>query len=196
MKNKINIASTLLGFLMIAAFSQVSDAQNRTVLNEAERISGDQFAVVTRTPLGTNVYAVNRPNNETLNAIDQGLTELFAVARKNGYRKHLNYRDYTIYIGRADRTKDSAGQYSPDIAIPAAQYAGTVYDQGGYIYVAGIVVALDPSAFLIAEHTKNYERVSTAVRNEGEHLVLYQNDRQRYAATADHSRGGGHPILQ
>lgn len=196
MKYKTKIASTLLGFLMMAALSQVSDAQNRTVLNEAERISGDQFSIVTRTPSGANVYAVNRPNRATLNAIDQGLTELFAVARKNGYRNHLNYRDYTIYIARADRTKDSAGQYSPDIAIGAAQYAGTVYDKGGYIYAAGIVVALNPSAFLIAEHTRDYGRVSTAVRNEGEHLVLYQNDRRRYAETADHSRGGGHPILQ
>lgn len=196
MKYKTKIVSTLIGLMMTAAFSQASVAQNRTVLAEAERISGDQFPVVTRTASGANVYAVNRPNRQTLDAIDQGLTELFFVARKNGYRNHLNYRDYTIYIGRADRTKDSAGQYSPDIAIAAAQYAGTIYDKGGYIYTAGIVVALNPSAFLIAEHTRNYERVSTAVRNEGEHLVLYQNDRRRYAETADHSRGGGHPILQ
>ena len=34
------------------------------------------------------------------------------------------------------------------------------------------------------------------VRFEGEHIVLYQNDRRRYQETADHSRGGGHPILQ
>jgi hypothetical protein len=196
MRYKIKIVSGLMGLVILAALVQVSDGQNRTVLNEAERISGDQFSVITRTSSGASVYAVNKPNTATLNAIDQGLTELFAVARKNGYQNHLNYRDYTIYIGRADRTKDSAGQYSPDIAIPAAQYAGTVYDKGGYIYAAGIVVALNPSAFLIAEHTRDYERVSTAVRNEGEHLVLYQNDRKRYAETADHSRGGGHPILQ
>ena len=39
-------------------------------------------------------------------------------------------------------------------------------------------------------------KVSNVVRYEGEHLVLYHNDRQKYRETADHSRGGGHPILQ
>lgn len=182
--------------VLAAGFLHVAKGQNRTVEAEAERISGDRFTVRTRSPLGANVYALTRQNAQTLNAIDKGLTELFAVARKNHYRSRLNYGDYSIYIGKADRTKDSAGQYSPDIAIGAAQYAGTVYDKGGYIYAAGIVVALNPCAFLIAEHTKNYERISNAVRYEGEHLVLYHNDRKRYAATADHSKGGGHPILQ
>ncbi len=185
-----------LSIVVMAALSDGASSQNRTVQAEAERISGDRFMVTTRTPLGAYVYAVNQPNAETLNAIDKGLTELFAVSRKNRYRSKLNYRDYSIYIGKADRTKDGAGQYSPDIAVAAAQYAGSVYDKGGYIYAAGMVVALNPCAFLIAEHTKNYERISNVVRYEGEHLVLYANDRQRYAATADHSKGGGHPILQ
>jgi len=71
-----------------------------------------------------------------------------------------------------------------------------VYDQGGYIYAAGMVISNDPCSFVIAEHTKNFERISNVVRYEGEHLVLYHNDRRRYAATADHSKGGSHPILQ
>ncbi len=192
MNKKTSIVSAIFCLVLtVAAFGQ-----NRQVRAEAERLSGDTFPSVTRTPQGANVYAVRAPNAATLNAVDQGLTELFAVARKNGYRNRLNYGDYTIYIAKADRTKDINGQYSPDIAIAAAQYAGSIYDQGGYIYAAGIVVALNPSAFMIAEHTRNYGRISTAVRNEGEHLVLYHNDRQRYAATADHSKGGGHPILQ
>jgi len=152
--------------------------------------------VIVRSPLGATVYAVKTPSAAVVNAIDQGLTDLFAVARKNRYRSRLRYSDYTIYIGKADHLKDSAGAYSPDIAVPAAQYAGTVYDKGGIIYAAGIVVALNPCAFMIAEHTKNFERISNVVRYEGEHLVLYHNDRRRYTATADHSQGGGHPILQ
>lgn len=196
MKIKLAIFSVTLAAAMILGVIENVSAQNQAVLAEAERISGDRFAVNTNTPRGVSVYAVKQPNAATLNAIDTGLTELFALARKNRYRSRLNYRDYTIYIGKADRTKDSARQYSPDIAISAAQYAGSVYDQGGYVYAAGIVVALNPCAFLIAEHTRNYERVSNAVRYEGEHLVLYHNDRQRFIATADHSKGGGHPILQ
>jgi hypothetical protein len=131
-----------------------------------------------------------------LNAIDQGLTDLFAVARKNGYRRGLSYGDYTVYIANADRDRDSGGGYSPDIAVGAAQYAGSVYDQGGYVYAAGMVISNNPMAFVIAEHTRNLNRVSDIVRYEGEHLVLYHNDRRRYSATADHSQGGGHPILQ
>ncbi len=131
-----------------------------------------------------------------LNAIDTGLTDLFAVARKNGYSRKLNYSDYSIYIANPDRSKNADGQYSPDIAVNAGQYAGSIYDKGGYIYAAGMVIYNNPCAFLIGEHTKDLERISEVVRYEGEHLVLYHNDRQRYNATADHSRGGGHPILQ
>ncbi len=171
-------------------------AQNQRVLAQAERVTGDRFTVSVRTPKGANVYAVNRPSASVLKAIDKGLTDLFAVARKNDYRNRTNYGDYSIYVAKSDRTKDSAGEYSPDIAVGAAQYAGSVYDQGGYIYAAGMVIANDPCSFVIAEHTKNFERISNVVRFEGEHLILYHNDRRRYAATADHSKGGGHPILQ
>ena len=130
-----------------------------------------------------------------LKAIDKGLAELFTVARKNGYKNRLNYSDYNIYIAKADRTNDGSS-YSPDIAVGAAQYAGTVYERGGYVWAAGMVIARNPMAFVIAEHTDDYIRVSNVVRYEGEHLVLYHNDRQRFLATADHSKGGGHPILQ
>lgn len=188
----------MIGLLVavLASFSQIAVAQNGRVLAEAQRITGDRLRLAIRTPRGANVYAVNRPSASVLNAIDNGLTELFSLARKSRYTRRLNYSDYSIYIGKADRTKDSAGSYSPDIAIGAAQYAGSVYDQGGFIYAAGMVIANDPCSFIIAEHTRDFQRVSNVVRYEGEHLVLYHNDRRRYAETADHSRGGGHPILQ
>jgi hypothetical protein len=139
---------------------------------------------------------VKRPSAAMMSAIDKGLTDLFAVARKNGYTRNLTYPSYTVFIANADRDRDSAGQYSPDIAVGAAQYAGTEYDKGGYIFAAGMVVSFSPMTFVIAEHSKNFNRVSDVVRYEDEHLVLYYNDRRRYSETADHSRGGGHPILQ
>jgi len=190
----------IIQFAVIAVlaftFTQDSLAQNQTVLREAERITNDKFKVSVTTPKGAKVYAVKKPNAQMLKAIDQGLTDLFAVSKKNNYRTRLNYSDYNIFIGKADRTKDSQNQYSPDIAVGAAQYAGTDYDQGGFIYAAGMVISNNPMSFLIAEHTKNYNRVSDVVRYEGEHLVLYHNDRRKYNETADHSKGGGHPILQ
>jgi len=180
----------ILGLLAIATFAQSG------VVATAERISGDSFDYSTATPNGAQVYGVNKPSAAMLSAIDTGLTDLFTVARKNGYSKRLNYSDYTVFIARPDRTQDSTGAYSPDIAIGAAQYAGSVYDKGGYIYAAGMVISNNPCAFLIADHTKDLQRVSNVVRYEGEHLVLYHNDRQRYLATRDHSKSGGHPILQ
>jgi hypothetical protein len=186
----------LIAFIFVICFSQTAAGQNRAVINEAERVTNDRFTVSLTTPRGARVYAVNRPNAVMLDAIDKGLQDLFAIAGKHNYRRRLNYSDYTIFIARTDRTKDSNDQYSPDIAVGAGQYAGTVYDKGGYVYAAGMVVAFNPCAFIIAEHTKNFERVSNVVRYEGEHLILYHNDRRLYDQTYDHSQGGGHPILQ
>ena len=184
-----------LAAMIYALFGSV-DAQNRAVLAEAQRVSGDSFPVAVQTRRGAMVYAVRQPSAATLDAIDQGLTDLFAVARRNRYSRRLNYTDYSVFIANADRQRDASGNYSPGIAVGAAQYAGTEYDKGGYIYAAGMVIARNPMAFVIAEHTSNLSSVSEIVRYEGEHLVLYHNDRRRYEETKDHSRGGGHPILR
>lgn len=196
MKRTIFLSAVLFSVMLLPGFVERASAQNRAALAQAQRITGDRFRVAARTPKGAAVYAVNRPSPAVLSAIDKGLTELFAVARKNGYTRGLSHSNYTIFIAKADRTTDSQGQYSPDIAVGSAQYAGSVYDQGGYIYAAGMVISNNPMSFVIAEHTRNFDRISNVVRYEGEHLVLYQNDRRRYSETADHSRGGGHPILQ
>jgi len=169
---------------------------NPGLVGRAQQVTGDRFTVATTTPQGVAVVARMMPRPEVLNAIDQGFAELFAVAQRHGYQNHLNFRDYTVFIARADRIKNSSGQYSPDIAIGASQYAGSVYDQGGFVYAAGMVLAFSPSAFVIAEHDRDLGRVSNVVRYEGEHILLYYNDRRLYAQTADHSRGGSHPILQ
>ena len=189
--------TTLAVFLsLFALFGGEAFAQGRGAMAAAQRASGDRFTVAGRTPRGAAVYAVTPPPRAMLNAIDSGLAQLFAAARRNGYNRRLSYSDYTVFIARPDRTTDASGRYSPDIAVGAAQYAGTDYDKGGYIFAAGMVVAFNPMAFVIAEHTRDPGRVSEIVRYEGEHLVLYHNDRQRFAQTQDHSRGGGHPILQ
>lgn len=189
------VSMFIIGFI----FTQNAEAQSRVdrvLINEAQRITNDDFYNFTQTPNGARVYSVNQTDYKMLNAIDNGLTDLFAAARRNNYRRRMNYSDYTIFIAEPDRIKDFNRQYSPDIAVAAAQYAGTVYDKGGYIYAAGMVISFNPCAFIIAEHTKNFQRVADVVRYEGEHLVLYHNDRNLYAKTADHSKGGGHPILQ
>jgi hypothetical protein len=169
---------------------------DRKLVAYAEQISGDRFPVMTRTARGVRVFARTQPQAETLQAIDDGFAELFQIARRHGYSRRLSYTDYTVFIGRPDRLKDAQGNYSPDVAVPAGQYAGSGYDQGGFIYAAGMVLTFNPSAFLIAEHDRSWQRVSNVVRFEGEHLVLYFNDRALFNKTADHSTGGFHPILQ
>jgi hypothetical protein len=178
----------------ITASAQRSVEQR--LIERAGQITGDRFPVSTRTPRGVRIYASTQPRPSVLQAIDDGFAELFAVARRHGYRTRLEPSAYTVFIARADRTKDSSGSYSPDIAVAAGQYAGSGYDQGGFIYAAGMVLAYNPCAFIIAEHDRDFQRISNVVRYEGEHLVLYYNDRGLYERTADHSRGGGHPILQ
>ncbi|MFL6256718.1 MAG: hypothetical protein ACJ74T_17065 [Pyrinomonadaceae bacterium] len=166
------------------------------LMSLAQQYSGDRFEFESQTPRGVRVYAVSRPRPEALRAIDSGLAELFAIARKHNYNQFLDYTDYTVFIGRADRNRDSAGAYSPDIAVGAAQYAGSVYDKGGYVYAAGMVLSMEPGAFLIAEHDRDFQRISNVARYEGEHIILYHNDRRLFQQTYDHSHGGSHPILQ
>jgi len=179
----------------LAARAQARRADSRLIAR-AEYYTGDEFAYETKTPKGARVIAVRRPSAEVMRAIDSGLTELFAIARRHNYTARLDYADYTIFIARADRTRDGDDAYSPDIAVGAAQYAGSVYDKGGYVYAAGMVLSMEPGAFVIAEHDRDFERISNVARYEGEHIVLYHNDRRLYSQTADHSRGGSHPILQ
>lgn len=169
--------------------------QDRQLMARAEGLSGDRFPVRTNSPRGVRVYAQRQPRPDLLQAIDTGFSNLFDVARRHGYRARLDFSSYTVFIGKADRLKDSSGVYSPDIAVPAGQYTGSGYDQGGYVYAAGMVLAYNPSAFLIAEHEGSVSRVSDIVRFEGEHIILYFNDRSLYEKTKDHSQGGGHPIL-
>ncbi len=196
MKKSILFPIALTIFIFAGGLGYDVFGQGQSALAKAQRISGDRFKFKATTLKGANVLAANRPSSAMLDAIDKGLSDLFAVARKNRYSRKLNHSDFYIFIASADRQKNSEGSYSPDVAVGAAQYAGTDYDQGGYIFAAGMVVANNPCAFVIAEHTKEFNRVSDVVRYEGEHLILYHNDRRRYSETADHSKGGGHPILK
>jgi hypothetical protein len=188
----------LIGALILVAFkgsahSQVSDG----VRAAAERISGDRFVESAITAKGVRIYSAVPVTSEMKSAVDKGLSDLFTIAksRKYRYRRTLRYSDYTVFIARPDRVKGQNGEYSPDIAVGAAQYAGTKYDKGGYVYASGMVLSPSSNAFLLADHVKDFERVSRVVRFEGEHIVLYHNDRDEYFRTRDHSKGGGHPIL-
>lgn len=169
---------------------------DKALIREAERVTKDKFPFSVKSKKGARIYSRVKVGQKTLDAIDSGLADLFELARKNKYSKRVNFSDYTVFVAKADRKKDSNKNYSPDLAVPVGQYAGSDYDQGGFVYAAGMVLAYTPCAFVIAEHDKDFQRVSDIVRFEGEHIVLYHNDRKLYDKTADHSKGGGHPILR
>lgn len=197
-------AVLLGGNLLPGASAQRRDIQRRNVqqvnidrgtIARAESYTKDRFNYFTQTPGGVRVAAVNPPRAEALRAIDAGLSDLFAVARRSGYRARLNHTDYVVFIARPDRTRDRNGAYSPDMAFDAGNYSGSVYDRGGSIYAAGMVPTYSPATLVVAEHDRDFGRMANVVRYEGEHLVLYHNDRRRFQETADHSRGS-HPILR
>ncbi len=180
--------------------AQATSYRERRLVARAESLTGDEFQFNVTTPRGVRVFTRTggrRPRPETLRAIDDGLGELFTIARRNGYSTRTRHADYTVFIARPDRTRNRDHEYSPDVALPVeGNYAGSIYDQGGFVYAAGLVVAFDPCAFAIAEHEQDFARVSNVARYEGEHIILYHNDRARYRATLDHARAGAHPILQ
>ncbi len=190
------LCGALFGSATLSNVSAQGARVDRRLVARAQSYTGDKFNYSVTTPRGVRVVAVSQPRAEALRAIDNGLSELFAVARRHNYRARLNYSDYTVFIARADRTRDSAGAYSPDMAFDATYYAGTEYDRGGYIYAAGMVSSYQPAAIIVAEHQRDWQRLANVVRYEGEHLILYHNDRARFNQTADHARGGAHPILQ
>jgi hypothetical protein len=196
MKKVLTTLIIISASLISHDFVRAQNSSEKIVVAEAERISQDKFPIKTKTPKGAKIFAVNKPKKDALKAIDKGLNELFAIAKKSKYALKLNYSDYTIFIAKPDRDKDFEGNYSPDIAVNASQYRETIYDKGGFIYVAGIVVAFNPCVFMIGEHTTSTKRITELVRYEGEHLVLYHNDQKRFLETQDHSKGGGHPILK
>lgn len=199
MKRTREIFSLFVLAMLFGTFAANNSAQTfnaSAVMKLAEKQSGDKFTYSFKTPKGATVYSYKQPRQEMLAAIDKGLDELFAVARRHNYRARLNHSYYTIYIARPDRLKDRDGNSSPGIALNAPEYNGSVYDQGGFIYVAGVVFYLNPDSFLIVDYDKNYDAVAEIVRYEGEHIILYYNDRRLYNQTANHSQGGSHPILK
>src|SRR5947209_17079760 len=107
----------LLAVLMVSFLSELNARPYQSIspllIAKAEQVTRDRFRVATSTPRGVTVIAVTAPRDDVLVAIDQGFTELFAVARRHGYQNHLSFSDYIVFIGRADRTKNSSGQYSP-----------------------------------------------------------------------------------
>lgn len=126
-------------------------------------------------------------------AIEQGITATQIRTRRK-YGTSLNLTDYIVAVVRSERDSDG----NPSYRLPAGPYAGSVYDKGGYILVAGqMLTAGAPygNIIVLPEHTDNFDHMERAAEYEAEHVELAWWDGDEFEATKIHGQGKGHPII-
>lgn len=149
-------------------------------------------------PLGTRFWVEDGATlpGAVINAIESGLTDAFERAGCVGYPRQRSHADHNVAILRSHEN-DSQG--FPAYRLPAGPYTGTEFDKGGYILVAGEMVAAgNPYGNWIAipEHTSfQTEHARTIADYETEHVLLAWNDGDEFERTKIHGQGTGHPII-
>jgi len=126
-------------------------------------------------------------------AIEQGIQATQKRTRRK-YGTSLNLTDYIVAVVRGERDSDG----NPSYGLPAGPYAGSEYDKGGYILVAGqMLTAGAPygNIIVLPEHTDNFEHMQRAAEYEAEHVELAWWDGDEFEATKIHGQGKGHPII-
>lgn len=154
--------------------------------------------VVEHTPLGVKVNS--EKGFPLLNAIDDEFRAVQAIVAARGWV--INPAEYTVHIFASARDYNADNVYSPCFKLyisAGSWYDESDYDQekgkaGGWIYAAEWVVDLQAKRFVITQNNSaTYTR--ECIHNGLDHIVLFHNDIDWYGRTADHSSGGGHPIL-
>lgn len=152
-----------------------------------------------RTPLGVEIWLEGdaRVTVSDKNRIDEGLSNCFERARRQGYTLALDHRQYKVcFLDNPERAPES-GILS--YRLPPGPYAGTEWDLGGYILAAGQMIMADyeeGNLIALPEHNgQDQDSLRTIADYETEHIVLCYNDGERYEATKIHGQGKGHPII-
>lgn len=146
---------------------------------------------------GMQVWLENGANvtGTDLTAIELGFNRTFEKARCRAYQRALSLSDYIVAIVKGEPDSDG----NPCYRIPAGVYAGTVYDKGGYILVAGQMLTVgEPygNIIVIPEHNgQNLDHLALVAEFEAEHVVLAYNDPDEFERTKVHGDGTGHPII-
>ncbi len=159
------------------------------------------FAITNKitTSLGTKVWVEDGAEIPSYAAIHAGLEACFEKARCKGYTGALSPSDYTIAVLKAAEERSSDGM--PALAIPAGEYAGTIYDKGGYILIAGQMLQADHedgNIIAIPEHSRaeaELTHLALIVDFEAEHIILAYNDGDEFERTKFHGGGISHPII-
>jgi hypothetical protein len=130
-------------------------------------------------------------------SIENGLLQCFAKARLRHYDRPLNLSDYIVaMVGDSARSPES---HTWSYKIDAGAYAGSEWDLGGYILVAGQVIAVgQPYGNIIAipdHHDTDHAQLTEVTMYEAEHIILANCDEALYESTKIHGQGQGHPLF-
>lgn len=135
---------------------------------------------------------------ESVQAIEAGMTKAINKSICKGYGREggraLRLNDYTVAVLRATEF-DSQG--NPAYRWACGSYCGSEYDKGGYILVAGQMVAAGVpygNIFAIPESRGKYDYTANGSEYELEHIILAWYDGALFEASKIHGGGIGHPI--
>jgi len=146
------------------------------------------------TPMGVKIRHEKgvQVSTDAQSAIERGIqhTQRKVFAK---YGKSLTPSYYIVAIVKGE--PDSSGM--PSYRLPVNEYAGTVFDKGGYILVAGQVISVGVNANIAVfpEHRGNYDHLELVAGYETEHIELAWWDGDEYERTKYHGNGVSHPII-
>lgn len=153
-----------------------------------------------RTPKGAPVFPESGVSidSQEYQAIDDGLDSVFAKVRCNypgtpaghpGFR----HSEWEVVVFRSEITPGGNVAFR----VPVDGYAGTKWDQGGFIYAGAMVTGVVGESYTIAlpDSQGRLEAFRNGADYEGEHWWLATVDPEKYRATEVHGQGQGHPII-
>lgn len=145
--------------------------------------------VQTRTAGGALVMREAAPDRTYeqvyLDAIERGINRTLAKTENKGYQNYRKISDFRIAIV-ADTIADSAGDLCIKTKVIQG-WAGTDFDKGGFMTIAGIVLGLEdgaleqPCIFIGDGNTPEF--IEETISNEVEHYQAYFNDKKFFDET-------------
>lgn len=209
-----------IALVAVLAFAGMAFKCNKTLPPTFNGSMSDKY--VEKTAKGAEVHSAKKIPAEALTAVDAGLDRLFSIASTppNNYRQcpgddpcfttHATYTIWTLtrdprcvnpgftelvysapwpdgYDETYTDSSDNHWDKDPTAGRTLLCVAGFMALKGGGNGVPG-----SPGMGVVDD----LAQLPTIVRYEGEHNLLFQVDRDRYAATQYHyGANGGHPIL-
>lgn len=152
------------------------------------------------TPKGVQVYSYMADVSASCRQlIDRGMQHTFNIAEEDYfYTNGLKHSDYKVSVWPRSSKCEGVGFLMAGYPVGERGYDQTEYDKDPTPGHYEICVAGDFRVFNGVWAISVVDDVAMAeigARYEIEHAVLFANDMDKFNATADHSQGGGHPIL-